>query len=71
MYGLLWEDYQALIAKQEGRCAICKKRRRLVVDHSHADGYVRGLLCNGCNRAIGCFDDDVTILEDAIQYLQT
>ena len=53
------DDYEALLALQEGRCYVCRRRagaRRLAVDHDHASGAVRGLLCpdneRGCNAAI-------------------
>ncbi len=60
MYGLTAEDYQRLLAAQNGACAVCneKSERRLCVDHCHATGEVRGLLCSNCNTAIGLLDDD-------------
>lgn len=59
-YGLSQEDYDRLLKWQGGRCYICRKvprgNRRLAVDHDHASGAVRGLLCAndewGCNRAV-------------------
>lgn len=66
------EDYDALVKKQNGLCAICNqppKSRRLDVDHNHKTRKVRGLLCNRCNLAIGLFDDLVQILDQAINYL--
>lgn len=53
-YGLTPDDYQRLLDSQAGGCAICggmDERRRLNVDHDHATGEVRGLLCSGCNGA--------------------
>jgi Autographiviridae endonuclease VII len=76
-YGLLPSDYEALLVKQEYRCKICRKlhnpslkRGRLYVDHCHATGKVRGLLCSACNSAIGYFEDDVVLLQKAIAYLE-
>lgn len=70
-------DYDALLAKQEGKCAICGTvpeavGRKFTVDHAHADQdeQPRGLLCNHCNVAIGLMNEDVSILISAIGYLQ-
>jgi len=55
-YGITIEDYDAMLAAQGGGCAICHtppRSKRLHVDHDHADGRVRGLLCYHCNRTIG------------------
>lgn len=41
-----------------------------VLDHSHYSGNFRGWLCHLCNRALGCFKDDVDILKRAIKYLE-
>lgn len=43
---------------------------RLVVDHCHDSGKVRGLLCSGCNRALGYFRDSPTALRAAADYLE-
>lgn len=44
----------ALRRWQAGTCAICSSiRERLVIDHCHRTGLVRGLLCHGCNTAEG------------------
>lgn len=43
--------------------------RSLDVDHDHATGEVRGLLCNRCNQAIGLLQDDPLIVRSALVYL--
>lgn len=67
------KEYDRLLAKQEGVCAICccvPSRRRLDMDHCHDTGKVRGLLCDTCNRAIGLFDDNPELLRQAARYLE-
>lgn len=53
--GVSDEQYERLLAAQDGHCALCPsvpKTRRLHVDHDHATGRVRGLLCHRCNRVM-------------------
>lgn len=53
-YGVTPCDIRRLRIEQDGRCAVCNRRKvTLVVDHDHATGKVRGLLCNDCNKAEG------------------
>lgn len=78
-YGISVDRYEAMLASQNGKCAICgngeKMRIRgvgtaLAVDHCHSTGKIRGLLCVSCNRALGLFKDDPAILRKAIAYLR-
>jgi hypothetical protein len=73
-YGLSVEAHDALLEVQGGRCAICKgfdvTGRRLSVDHDHATGRVRGLLCGSCNRGLGLFKDSEQFLTAACSYLK-
>lgn len=77
-YGLTQEAYEALLQSQDYRCSICRLPPRgnglndkiLQVDHDHADGRVRGLLCGPCNRGLGCFRDSVEHMTKAIDYIQ-
>lgn len=69
-FGSSVEELDAVTARQNGVCAICEKPSKLVIDHDHATGAFRGLLCNGCNGALGVFCDDIATLERAIKYLK-
>jgi len=66
------DEYDRLIKSQRGQCAICLEAFKGAphVDHDHATGLVRGLLCMQCNQAIGKFRDDTSILERAVAYLK-
>ena len=79
-YGITQKQYDAMLVSQGGRCKICRSEGRntrraqrfaLHVDHDHKSGHVRGLLCHRCNTILGNAGDDVDILLQAIQYLQT
>lgn len=70
-YGATMYELNELILLQNGLCAICHKKKRLVVDHSHKHGAnVRGLLCNHCNVGLGMFQDNPSVLLSAISYLK-
>lgn len=66
-------DYiMSTLKSQDGKCAICVKDidESLCVDHCHATGRVRGLLCNNCNAGIGLLGDTVESIEAALRYLK-
>lgn len=53
-YKMSLDDYNMMLAAQEGLCLVCgKKDDILCVDHDHETGRVRGLLCNTCNVVLG------------------
>lgn len=73
-YGITPEHYDDLLAEQGGGCGICGRLPRddiaLHVDHDHATGAIRGLLCFRCNNALGDFEDDYERLTAAVRYLR-
>lgn len=75
LYKMTLEDYEFQLAVQGGRCAICRTAEPghkgvFVVDHCHAGGHVRSLLCQGCNIGLGAFRDDPARLLAAAKYLE-
>jgi len=71
-YGLTPETYEAMVARQKGRCALCRRRpiERLQVDHSHDAQKLRLLLCLGCNTGFGSFGDDPDLMRAGADYLE-
>jgi hypothetical protein len=74
-YGITGDQYDQMYAAQDGKCRICGLApgagRRLAVDHSHATGQVRQLLCSNCNTALGLFKDDPDLMIAAARYVGT
>mgnify|MGYP001571893327 CR=1 FL=1 len=75
-YGLKRGDYDRMLNKQNGLCAICGSDKpggrygtRFHVDHCHDTNVVRGLLCGRCNCGIGNLKDSRDLLLKAAQYL--
>lgn len=80
-YGLNDDKFKEMLSEQAGLCACCgisldegwtqnHKPNKLVVDHDHATGVVRGLLCTKCNKGLGLLGDSVEGLEKALAYLK-
>lgn len=78
-YGITYRQYRLMLEEQNHKCKICgsegflmnsdRHKMKLVIDHCHTSGKVRGLLCHSCNRAIGLFQDNTDYLKSAINYL--
>jgi hypothetical protein len=72
-YGVLWGFRQALWSSQNGQCAICSCAIEVLgghIDHDHATGRIRGMLCRDCNNGLGAFKDSVDNLAIAVEYLK-
>jgi hypothetical protein len=74
-YGMSLEDYDGLLRAQGGGCAMCGATTNpdassLAVDHCHATGRVRGILCGPCNKGIGLLKDDPALLMRGAEYLR-
>jgi predicted nucleic acid-binding Zn ribbon protein len=74
LYGISIEEFEARLASQDGRCAICRtdtwNGKGPHIDHSHETGALRGILCHKCNLGLGKFNDDPDLLRAAIRYLE-
>ena len=72
LYGVTEKQIIDFKIEQDNKCAICKNNltNEFLVDHSHNNLKIRGLLCRSCNLAIGIFKDNIEILNNAILYLQ-
>lgn len=79
IYGITVEQYDEMLATQNGVCFICgdppdpngvRAASRLHVDHCHATGTNRKLLCLCCNNGLGHFRDDPARLRSAAEYLE-
>ena len=76
-YKTTLKEYQRLFELQGGKCAICgqdnsgcKTKKSLCIDHDHKTGKIRGLLCDNCNKGLGCFKDSLESLDLASKYLK-
>jgi len=74
-YKLTCDQYDKMLASQGGVCAVCKRictaKSRLGVDHDHATGIIRGLLCGKCNSALGLLGDSAERVEALADYIRT
>lgn len=76
--GLTADVYKQMLAEQEGVCALCGKppsnesqnSALLHLDHCHATGKIRRLLCHHCNMGLGRFFDDPDLLRKAADYIE-
>lgn len=77
-YNLTIEQYESMLIAQNYKCAGCgsesvehDRYKSLCIDHDHATGQIRGLLCHPCNTAIGASKENINRLEGCAEYLKT
>ena len=81
-YGVTEEQLMKTLKEQNNACAICEetlpdllvyenRRRGYAIDHNHDSGKFRGVLCTNCNSLLGMAKDNKSILQAAINYLET
>lgn len=74
-YGITLEDFNKMLIEQDAKCAICAsphagRNGTFNVDHCHATGKVRALLCHDCNTALGKFKDSPELMRKAADYIE-
>lgn len=73
-YSMTIADRDALLVKQGGKCAICRSDKfngpGPCIDHDHATGKVRGILCFNCNFVLGYAHNNSPVLRLAADYLE-
>lgn len=69
LYKVPISELRRMRSEQDNACAICRRVTKLNVDHDHATGAIRGLLCVTCNTGLGKLGDDVENLRRALAYL--
>jgi hypothetical protein len=73
-YGMTVEEFDRLLVACNGRCTICGNKflnsKDTNIDHDHATGKFRGILCSCCNRALGYARDSPQVLRLMADYLE-
>lgn len=69
-YGITLEQFEEMVRRQHGLCAICNKKPAHVlrIDHDHKTGNLRGLLCLSCNAALGWAERNYKQIEDYLSH---
>lgn len=67
------KNYDKMLEAQGNKCAICGRepypQRRMCIDHDHRRMYIRGILCNRCNKWLWTFVTE-EILVAALEYIR-
>lgn len=80
-FGMTPEQYDEMLKNQNNACAVCHQEEKLInhktgklsplsVDHCHATGKVRSLLCNRCNVTLGRVADSPALLRKLADYVE-
>ncbi len=69
-YGITLEEKLKLFEEANHSCVACGNKEFLRIDHDHSTGKVRGILCNGCNTALGHLDESVTRIAKLLLYIE-
>jgi hypothetical protein len=69
-YGITVKIRDYMLKLAGNSCEICGEKLKLVIDHDHGTGVVRGMLCSRCNRGLGHFDDNINLLSKALKYIK-
>lgn len=70
-YGITAKDLQKKRSLQNGACAICEivPNKPLHTDHHHSEGYIRDMLCEDCNHAVGVVHESPLIARRVASYI--
>lgn len=71
-YGITTFEYNSMLYVQDGVCKTCGRLngdKRLVIDHCHSTGKVRGLLCDKCNMAAGLVGESASVLQALAEHV--
>ena len=74
-HGITQDQFIAMKESQGFGCKVCGRpesecTKGLCIDHDHKTGKIRGLLCNGCNAALGFMQDDIAAIRALVTYLE-
>lgn len=77
-YNMTANDFENMLKEQNNICPICNETlsiadtngKRIVVDHCHKSGNVRGLIHSNCNSLLGFSEDKQHRLLNAQKYLE-
>jgi len=69
-YGLSAEDFAEMVFLTGGVCVVCGSAAALRIDHDHATGRVRALLCHHCNTTLGHVSEDPERLRALAAYVE-